>query len=129
MLDTNAVLRFITGDNKEKCNAVSELLDNADCIVSIEVLAETVFNLEKSYNHPRQLIAEEIKDFISIKQNLVLEENVVHYGCNIYALTKLDFIDCLLVAYANVKGKVIFTFDSELKKHLGHNAYSKNISV
>ena len=52
------------------------------------------------------------------------EENVVHYGCNTYALTKLDFIDCLLVAYANVKGKAIFTFDSELKKHLGHNAYS-----
>jgi predicted nucleic-acid-binding protein len=122
MLDTNAVLRFIVDDDKEKSNKVSDLITTADCIVSIEVIAETVYNLEKYYGHLRQFIAEEIKDFIRIKENLVFEENVIHYGCNIYASTRLDFIDCLLVGYANVKDSQIFTFDADLKEKLGHKA-------
>jgi predicted nucleic-acid-binding protein len=124
ILDTNAVLRFITGDNIEKCQKVSELIDTNDCIVPIEVIAEAVYNLEKFYMHPRRLIADEIKDLIAIKENFVAEENVIRYGCNTFASTNLDFIDCLLVAYANVKGNQVFTFDNELNKKLGHNAFN-----
>ena len=123
MLDTNAVLRFITDDDREKSKRVSNLINAVDCIVSIEVIAETVYNLEKNYNHSRQFIAEEIKDFIGIKENLVFEEDVVRYGCNTFALTKLDFTDCLLVAYARVNGNPVFTFDAGLKKQLEHHAY------
>jgi len=122
ILDTNAVLRFITGDNIEKCQRVSDLIDTSDCIVPIEVIAETVYNLEKFYKHPRQLIAAEIKDFAAIKENFVFEENVVRYACNTFASTNLDFIDCLLVAYANIKGNPVFTFDDYLRKQLKHNA-------
>jgi predicted nucleic-acid-binding protein len=123
ILDTNAVLRFITGDNAEKCRKVSDLIDTNDCIVPIEVIAEAVYNLEKFYMHPRHLIADEIKDLIAIKENLVFEENVIRYGCNTFASTSLDFIDCILVAYANVKGNPVFSFDTDLNKKLGHNAF------
>jgi len=71
ILDTNAVLRFITGDSIEKCQKVSDLLDKSDCIVPIEVLAEAVYNLEKFYKHPRQLIAAEIRDFIDINWGIL----------------------------------------------------------
>ena len=125
ILDTNAVLRFITGDNIEKCQKVSDLIDTNDCIVPIEVIAEAVYNLEKFYMHPRHLIADEIKDFINIKENLVFEENVIRYGCNTFASTNLDFIDCLLIAYANVKGNPVFTFDNDLNKQLKHNAFNR----
>ena len=47
------------------------MINTADCIVSIEVIAEAVYNLRKDYEHSRQLIAEKIKDFIDIKENLV----------------------------------------------------------
>jgi len=124
ILDTNAVLRFITGDNFEKFQKVADLIDTSDCIVPIEVIAEAVYNLEKFYKHPRQLIAAEIKDFILIKENLVFEENVVRYGCNTFVSTNLDFIDCILVAYANVKGNSVFTFDDLLSKQLGNKAYN-----
>jgi len=124
ILDANAVLRFITCDNVEKWKKVSALIDTSDCIVSIEVIAEVVYNLEKFYKHPRPLVAAEIKDFIAIKENLVFEENVVRYGCNSYASTNLDFVDCLLIAYANVKGNLIFSFDDDLNKQLGHKAFN-----
>jgi predicted nucleic-acid-binding protein len=124
ILDTNAVLRFITGDNIEKCQKVSDLLNTNDCFVPIEVIAEAVYNLEKFYKHHRQLVAAEIKDFIQIKDNLVFEENVVLYGCNIFSSSNLDFVDCLLVAYAYVKGNPVFSFDNYLNKMLEHNAFS-----
>jgi len=123
ILDTNAVLRFITGDNIEKCQKVSDLINTNDCIVPIEVIAEVVYNLEKFYMYPRNLIADEIKDFIAIKENLVFEENVIRHGCNTFASTNFDFIDCLLIAYANVKGNPVFTFDNDLNKKLEHNAF------
>jgi len=69
ILDTNALLRFITGDN--------------------------------------------------------LEESVIRHGCNTFASTNLDFIDCLLVAYANVKGNPVFTFDNDLNKKLEYHAFKK----
>jgi predicted nucleic-acid-binding protein len=109
----------------EKCQKVSTLINTDACIVPIEVIAEAIYNLEKFYKHPRQLIADEIKDFIAIKENLVLEENIVKYGCNTFASTNLDFVDCLLVAYANVKGNPVFTFDECLIKQLGHNAFNQ----
>ena len=129
ILDTNAVLRFITSDNIEKCLKVSEILDKHDCIVPIEVIAETVYNLDKFYKHPRQLIANEIKDFISIKENLVIDANFIRYGCNIFASTNLDFVDCLLISYANVNSNLVFSFDDLLNKKLGHNAFNKNLYI
>jgi predicted nucleic-acid-binding protein len=126
ILDTNAVLRFIIGDNVKKLQKVSELIEENDCIVPLEVIAEAVYNLHKSYGHTRDRIATEIKDFIDIKENLVTEENVVRYGCNIFASTDFDFVDCLLVGYANVKGNPVFSFDNPLNKKLGHKAYNQN---
>jgi len=123
MLDTNAVLRFIANDDMEKSETVSNLISTADCLVSIEVIVEAIYILEKQYNHPRQLVAEEIKDFIGLKENLVSEEKIVRYGCNIYASSKLDFVDCLLVGYANVTNSSVFTFDDDLRKQLGHKAH------
>ena len=122
ILDTNAVLRFITGDDTERLQKVIELLDTVNCIVPIEVVAEAVYNLGKYYGHTRDIIAEKIKDFITIKEDLVVEENVVRYGCNIFATTNLDFVDCLLVGYANIKGNQVFSFDDPLNKKLEHKA-------
>jgi len=125
IIDTNAVLRFITGDDIERWQKVSDLLDTSDCIVPVEVIAEAVYNLDKSYGHARKLIAEEIKDFISLREDLVSNENVVRYGCNVFATTGLDFIDCLLVGYANVTGNPIFSFDDCVNKKLEHLAYNQ----
>jgi predicted nucleic-acid-binding protein len=125
ILDTNAVLRFIIGDDTERLQKVIELLDTVDCIVPIEVVVEVVYNMVKYYGHTRNIIADKIKDFISIKEDLVEKENVVRYGCNVYASTSLDFVDCMLLAYANVNGNSVFSFDDPLNKKLEHNAFNQ----
>ena len=82
--------------------------------------------MEKYYGHARVIIADKIKDFIAIKEDFVIEENVVRYGCNIFATTSLDFVDCLLVGYAKVKGNQLFSFDDPLNKKLEHKAFNPN---
>ena len=124
MLDTNAVLLFLTNDDPKRAGKVISLLNKEDCLITIEVIAEAVFNLEKKYQQTRQAIADDIKELITLQENLVEEENVVRFGCNVFASTKLDFVDCLLDGYAKVNGNQVFTFDDDLKKKLEHLAYS-----
>jgi predicted nucleic-acid-binding protein len=52
-----------------------------------------------------------------------MESNIVRFACNLYAATKLDFVDCLLDGYAKIKGNPVFTFDGGLKKQLGIRAF------
>ena len=40
--------------------------------------------------------------------------------------TSLDFVDCLLVGYANVRGNQVFSFDDPLNKKLEHKAFNPN---
>jgi predicted nucleic-acid-binding protein len=118
-LDTNVILRFLVGDIPEMSIKAADVIANTLCTTPIEVIAEAVYNLEKYYNYTRELVSEKIIDFISLKEDLVIEGNIVRFACNLYASSNLDFVDCLLDGYAKVKGNPIFTFDADLKKQLG----------
>jgi predicted nucleic acid-binding protein len=96
ILDTNAVIHFNLADNSEKFNIVANMLIANDCLVPIEVIAESVFVMERSIGINRQTITDKLKDFIKFQDNLVPESDVVVYGLNLFAGTKFDFIDCLL---------------------------------
>lgn len=105
-------------DDPEKFNRVANLLITKECHVPIEVIAEAVFVLEKSFGLDRQTITDKLKDFIRFQENLVPETNVVLYGLNLYATTGFDIIDCLLDGYAKINGATVFTFDGDLRKQL-----------
>jgi predicted nucleic-acid-binding protein len=124
ILDTNAVIHFNLADNPEKFNTVVNVLRDNDYLVPVEVIAESVFVLEKSRGINRQVIADRLKDFIKFQDNLVPESDVVVYGLNIFAATKFDFIDCLLDGYAKIMSNPVFTFDQDLKKQLGAKVFN-----
>ncbi|GHU85740.1 hypothetical protein FACS189473_4930 [Spirochaetia bacterium] len=124
VLDTNVILRFLIGDIPEMSITAADIIANRVCTTPIEVIAEVVYNLEKYYGYTRELVSEKIKNFILLKEDLVMESNVVRFACNLYAGTKLDFVDCLLDGYAKIKGNPVFTFDGGLKKQLGIKAFN-----
>jgi predicted nucleic-acid-binding protein len=123
ILDTNAVVRFIVADIPEYFTRVAAILKSTDCVVPLEVVAEVVYALRDRYDHTRQRIADSLKGFIKVKDNLVPEENVVIYALNLFASSKFDFVDCLLDGYAKINGNPIFTFDGDLQKQLEHKQY------
>lgn len=64
LFDANAVLRFILNDNEEMANEVEEILQKETVSLSIEVLAEIVYVLEKVYSVSREDISEGLLYFI-----------------------------------------------------------------
>ena len=96
LLDTNAVIHFVQAFDISKFNTVAETLQNNQCHVPIEVIAEAVYILDNVFQNDRQTTVAKLKDFINIQNNLVPEIDAVVFGLNVYASTKLDFVDCLL---------------------------------
>jgi predicted nucleic-acid-binding protein len=123
-IDANAVIRFITADDMDSFNEVAELLTGNKCLVPIEVLAEVVYNLRDKYCCSRQIIRDKLADFMAIQEDVVPETNAVRHALNVYASTKLDFVDCVLLGYAKINNRFVFTYDEELKKHLGEKAFN-----
>jgi predicted nucleic-acid-binding protein len=122
VIDTNVILRFLLNDDKEQAELASQIIANANCIVPIEVVAESVFVLSKVYFHDRKTVCNEIKDFAKIRKSLLLEKDVVCHACDVYASSTMDFVDCLIDGYAKIKGYKAFTFDKKLKKALRSNS-------
>ena len=118
ILDANAVLRFLLGDNVEQKNIVLLELDCNKCLVTLEVLAEVVYVLNKVYSAKRDEIKDYIERLNAVDENIIAHKKVVLYALDIFAKTSFDFIDCLLVGYQQIEGYEIFTFDKKLKNHL-----------
>lgn len=117
LLDTNAVLRYLLGDVEQQYNEVKQILEVQPCIVSLEVIAETVHVLEKVYQAQRNDIIDSFRDFMDdvvIPNGDVLLRALEQYD----GTPKMDFIDCLMCGYKMARGYEILTFDRKLKKRL-----------
>ena len=80
------------------------------------VLMETSHVLRTFYEVDRQKIAEQlliVLDWVEMER-----KNIMIRAVEIFAETKLDFVDCILAAYHDVEGANVFTFDKKLKKQI-----------
>ena len=123
LFDTNAVIHFVQPLDIAKFNIAAKTLNSNQCHVPVEVIAEAVYILNGAFQNDQQTIASQLKDFIVIQDGLVSEAAAITFGLNLYASSKLDFVDCLLAAYAKIKGRPVLTFDSALKKLLAEQAF------
>ncbi len=117
-LDTNAVLRFLLRDIPEQGDYVKAIISQRDYLVPIEVIAEAVHVLSRLYGIDRQAIAELILGLVSDGRSIFPNQTVVEMACQVYADTKFDFVDCLMVGYSRVDGHDIITFDKKLNNYI-----------
>ena len=118
LFDTNAILRYILQDNHEMAEAVEQQLSEHICYIPVEVVAEVVYVLSKVYNIERNVLAQIVIDVTHTDKISVEKSNIVRYALGVFASSRLDFVDCLLVGYAKEKQYSIFTFDKKLKRYL-----------
>ncbi len=118
LLDTNAVLRYLLQDNEEQADAVNRMLTAETCLVTLEVTVEIVYVLHKVYKIDRRTIAEAFEKLMEIEVGLIEKQEVTLHAIRIFADTRLDMIDCVLVAYAKIEGYSVLTFDKALKRQL-----------
>lgn len=113
MLDTNMILRYLLNDNKKMADEAEKIIKRGSVQVTIEVLAEVVYVLKGVYSVEREAIKSSLLDFLS--EVYTAEREVVEIGLETYVEQNMDFVDCILYAYNQVKGYEIKTFDKKLK--------------
>ena len=118
ILDTNSILRFVLKDNVEMSDIVKKTINEQPCFIPIEIVAELVYVLTKVYKIDRVLVANTLKDFFELSNVNLLKYEVVNFALNLFANTKLDFVDSLLIAYSKIENYEVLTFDKEVKKYL-----------
>jgi predicted nucleic-acid-binding protein len=118
IFDTNVILRYILQDNKEMADKVESWIQRATYLIPIEVIAEVVYVLNKVYRVDRRKIERELTITINEKNAVIPHRKVVLEALQVYAQTKLDFVDCLLIGYAKMEGHQIISFDKKLNKQL-----------
>lgn len=121
-IDTNLLVRLITYDVPELAHKAEALIDPlGDEMIELPlyVLAEVVYVLayNPQYCYSRSQINQSLFKVLEIPQ-FRLNRNVAQQALNIFNLTKLDFVDCLLMAETYHGGRQLMTFDKVLLKEL-----------
>lgn len=117
-IDTNIVVRLITGDNPKQYKKAKKLVckKNKTFIFEDSAMMEVVYVLSgKIYNYPRNKIAEGIK-LISRFESIYYNKGLIEDSLNLYvANPSLSYVDCYLAAVTNLSGeKPLWTFDHKL---------------
>lgn len=116
MIDTNMILRYLLNDNEEMAGRAEKIIRENSVWVTIEVMAEVVYVLKGVYSIERSAISASLSVFLSEVQTA--EPEVLKLGLQTYGNHNLDFVDCILYAYGQVKGYKIETFDKKLGRLL-----------
>ena len=115
LVDTNVVLRYLLCDNEEQAQVAKNLIEGGAFLLP-EVLMETSHVLRTFYKVDRQNIAAQlliVLDWVEMER-----KDVMIRAVEIFAETHLDFVDCVLAAYHELKNATVFTFDKKLNNQL-----------
>ena len=116
LIDANIVLRYLMNDNAELSPKAKDIIDQNIVEVPVEVLCEVVYLLNGYYKIDRQNVSSKLKQFFELTQCTLTNRDAILKGLEYFGKYKLDFVDCLLAAYAKVEKNKIYTFDDDLNK-------------
>jgi len=115
LLDANAALRYLLADDAEMAAKTKSAIEVGAHILP-EVLAEIVYVLSGVYSVPRPELAEKLTAFLGEVD--CGEPGVLRAALKCFGASKLDFVDCLLLARHEILGDSVLTFDKALRKAL-----------
>jgi predicted nucleic-acid-binding protein len=116
-LDTNVLVRHIVQDNQEEARAASGLITSrcsADepGVVSLVVLCELVWVLDRGYGYERRTIAKVLRQLLSVKDVFVERSELAWQALHLYENGKADFADYLIgLSHRDLGAEVTCTFD------------------
>ncbi|MCX5718440.1 MAG: type II toxin-antitoxin system VapC family toxin [Nitrospirae bacterium] len=120
VIDTNLLVRYLTGDDSQKAKAVDNLLIKAEkgelkIFIPSIVIAELVWVLESFYQMYSSEIAELVEAVLHTPGIEVTEKSIIASALKLYRTKNIDLIDTWIIEFAKDRGiKTIYTFD---KKH------------
>lgn len=119
LLDTNVLIRHLTGDPPEMAaRATATLADERKKLLLTDlVLAECVYVLESFYEVQRTRVAELMRSAISLATIRTDDQDLLLRALEIYEIDRLDFAEAYLVARAETSGVTeILSFDCSIDR-------------
>ncbi len=120
-LDTNVILRFLTGDPPELARRARRLMQRAaDGQIAARVthvaLAETVWVLGSFYGHGPAGIAETLRAFVLADGIVVDDQETVLDALRMMADANVAFVDAYVAATAKERDMPVATFDADFRR-------------
>jgi predicted nucleic acid-binding protein len=117
-LDTNVLVRHLTGDPPGQARAASAFLAEAEELLLTDlVAAEVVYVLESFYEVEVPRVAELLRAILAFRAILVLDRELLLRALEVYEVDRLDFADAYLVASAETSGvEAIASFDRSIDR-------------
>jgi predicted nucleic-acid-binding protein len=124
-LDTNVLIRYIVEDDPAQTKQAAKIIEDAarqqeSLFVSLPVLCEVVWVLDRSYRQPRVVIADALEAILDADVFRVQMENCARESLHRFRAGKAGFADFVIGAIAQEAGcDWVYTFDGGLKGAAG----------
>lgn len=117
-VDTNVLIRHLTGDPPAQARGATAFLEQADELLLPDLIAaEVLYVLESYYELDRSHVAELMRSIISYPAILVTHEPLLMRALEVYEVNRLDFAEAYLVASAEATGVgTIASFDRTIDR-------------
>ena len=117
-LDTNVLVRHITGDPPDQAQrATAYLLQAEDLLLPDLIVAEAAYVLASIYNLSRARIAQSLKSLVLSRAIVVPDAPLLLRTLELYDSYRLDFADAYLIASAEVTGVgAVASFDRDIDR-------------
>jgi len=121
VLDTNLVVRFLTGDHPSMSVAAASLFEESavgkvELLLESSIVAEAVFVLTGFYRRPRAEVADALRDLITGCRLRVANRRVIVTALERFKATSVDFPDALVAAVAADEGIPVASFDRDFDR-------------
>jgi predicted nucleic-acid-binding protein len=117
-LDTNVLIRHLTGDPPAQARRAHAFLATADeLLVPDLIVAEVVYVLESFYEVDRERVAELVRAVIGFPAVVVVDAPLLLRALEVYEVDRIDFAEAYLVASAEASGvNMIASFDRSIDR-------------
>ena len=117
-VDTNVLVRHLTGDPPAQAVRATRYLELADELLLPDlILAEVAYVLESFYETPRAQVAETLRAVLAFPAVRVADAQLLQRAVEVYDIHRLDFADAYLVASAERTGVgVVASFDRAIDR-------------
>ena len=104
-IDTNVLVRHLTGDPPEMGDRATRYLRHSPEIMLTDlVAAEVVYILESFYDVPRGQVAEAVRSLLAMASVVCVDTALLLRAVEVYETDRLDFAEAYLVACAESTG-------------------------
>jgi len=119
-LDTNVVVRYLTGDDPEQAAKARSIIDENRVFVATTVLLETEWVLRSVYGFRASQVLRALRSFAGLPNVAVEDAGRLDAALNL-AAANLDFADALHLAAAGSCDALV-TFDADFARLASHAA-------